>query len=1243
MAFSRQELVFAGLGIFFSWHTTVYWLPSLRYVPLAFLLGFLTAVGGLAYIVATSSRGAQHAQTLPLPPTTLFFTSKENWKQEVKALERRTTYIRPTIWDGSTGISARIGALVEYILRDFVKSWYIKISLGSSFTNEVDRAIRLTVRNILLSSAKLDLPDFVVTRVLPIINGHLKAFAEAERGVRGRDLNLTVTESNELDIAIASRYRDGRLHPAASLGPSKTNALQQQHMRRLVEKLINEILPENMTSSATVLALIREILACAVLQPVMQALSDPDVINQMIEGYGRSVISERKNVRKLRAALEAHATPVAKRPAARGILHLNVTDSEKAYEKFIRSIRQCGSLTEARHSQAELVHQIKRDAALPNQDPTYLRRLELGRKLLDQKIADLSLGSPVRPKKSRSDSADITGSPVSKKDSKNLKQVLYDASGLSYFMEYMDRQGLMVFVQFWVVVDGLRNPLDDEAQASGSVSWTKGDRQDIQQISQAYMGKSELKVSPAVQKSVRSFLLAGNKATQEQFMTARGALLSVQQDVFVELNEKHFPSFQKTDLYYKWLAIEATTSAMTTSKPGGSISGIENDGNWSSPMHPRREASQPAPARLKQPDLRRAIASVVDLPTTIKSDGPAAEQRRSLDGGSSGRRPLFDDDDNHSEDMINSTHSLESEPDSNAPEGADQAQAVAAVQAALNDIVEEKPENNALVIDRVASPISHPASPSSLRESFDFSGRSGATTSVSTPNRVASPPGKDRPSLSSLGLLGTAAQPTVFNKEDLFGEAEKLWEEGADDTDVGMKVDEQIQEAAPGDLGLAEVVQSLTLDINKLEAQQNILDTLTRKAELTGNAAELKILRKSKTSLDREIRRKELQRQQYIVQEADNNLYGRASISIKSIMIGTEEDGHEFALYVIEIQRQAGEKSSAVNWAIARRYSEFYELHKQLRAHYPMIKDLDFPRRQMVLTLQKDFLRKRRAALERYLRDLLTKPQICRSIQFRAFLSQQVIRPITDTNGRQIDRQDFITRIYNSVTDGMEEFLGNVPVLDQLSVAGQNLITAATALPASTLSNGGNVNASNALSSSWVNDPRSAGEAEAEISSLESRNSGVVSFIQPICDIFLEIFQLNQGNNWLRGRALVVVLQQLLGGTIERKVRETFRSLTADDAIIRHLDTVTEMLWPGGKFRTSPPIRTPEEKAKSRREAGLVLATLLPDVAGGVVGRGNAVQAGRRIFATLNNERLNQHLLYTVTDEFVDTVFGIRV
>lgn len=31
-------------------------------------------------------------------------------------------------------------------------------------------------------------------------------------------------------------------------------------------------------------------------------------------------------------------------------------------------------------------------------------------------------------------------------------------------------------------------------------------------------------------------------------------------------------------------------------------------------------------------------------------------------------------------------------------------------------------------------------------------------------------------------------------------------------------------------------------------------------------------------------------------------------------------------------------------------------------------------------------------------------------------------------------------------------------------------------------------------------------------------------FVKFICDIFLEVFELNKGNNWLRGRVVVVVL-----------------------------------------------------------------------------------------------------------------------
>lgn len=276
------------------------------------------------------------------------------------------------------------------------------------------------------------------------------------------------------------------------------------------------------------------------------------------------------------------------------------------------------------------------------------------------------------------------------------------------------------------------------------------------------------------------------------------------------------------------------------------------------------------------------------------------------------------------------------------------------------------------------------------------------------------------------------------------------------------------------------------------------------------------------------------------------------------------------------------------------------------------------------MKLQKKFLQNRRLALEHYLQQLLQMPDVCRSRELRSFLSQQSITSPQETSNVS-NAQDIVSRIYNSVTDGMDEFLGNVSVLDQLSVAGQNLISAAT----------------NQLGMSQGDivplDPGPVAEAEAELSAFEDKE--LEPFVKPICDIFLETFELNRGNNWLRGRAVIVVLHQLLGGTIERKIREIVKSFTEEDSLLKYIDMIKETMWPGGGPMREAKSRTAVEKKKSRSEASMMLATLVPDLAGNVVGRANAQAAARRISATMNNARLNQHLVFTILDEIVGVLF----
>lgn len=97
-----------------------------------------------------------------------------------------------------------------------------------------------------------------------------------------------------------------------------------------------------------------------------------------------------------------------------------------------------------------------------------------------------------------------------------------------------------------------------------------------------------------------------------------------------------------------------------------------------------------------------------------------------------------------------------------------------------------------------------------------------------------------------------------------------------------------------------------------------------------------------------------------------------------------------------------------------------------------------------------------------------------------------------------------------------------------------------------------------------------------------------------------------------------------------------------------------DSLWPGGQLKAASVARTPEDKARTRDEANRKLSALVPgtflykksysttgltnhvscvDLAANMIGRSNARRGARRIFAVLQNRRLNQHIAYTVLDE----------
>lgn len=883
MALHHRDLVIASVGGFIAWGLVVRWLPILRYLGYALVLGVaLSCVGFLCLVILTIR--TQNGKVNSSKDVSVAFVRPAHWRKEVLNLRKIARYRPRPLYPQSFVVSEEIDGLLSLVSRDFISSWYHNISPNPSFANEIDRVVRIALENFRDRLLGEDLISLIVSRVFPILTTHLREFDVAERSVRGRNLNRNVTESEELDLAIAKKFREGRLHTAVALSASDQKLVQQEYLRKIAVGLLPQLFPSSVLNSRIVSVLVREIIACAVLLPLVTALSDPDTWNQLMEAYGRTALQDRKTVRKLRAALDQHASPAPKPKRDQPFPRLAANDSERAFERFVRAIRRCNNLSDARRFRALVASQLKRESIVEGQDQVYLRRLETGKRVLDQKVTKLSVtGEASHVPAAMTNTRHVNPTTP---DESSLVDVMRSASGLSYFMEFMDRQHLMSLVQFWIVVDGFRSPLEDDfgdENSPSSATWTTADRNDLALLSETYLTKPEFKVSEDSRRLVKEFLIAGKRATPEQYRKARTVVLTTQSAVLEELESVYYPKFKESDLYWKYLASdEAPGSQVPAQNP--SPPAVTLDAPERRPLPPLLVRTTSQTSNRISKDLRRAAVSSSDVRGMGKLFDDDDSRRHSIDSERSA--PLFDDD-YDTDHLATSTASL-GKDSQNGDNDAAQNQVLENMEAALNDIITNEPKS-AGVEDLKGS--------DALSSSLYETERPSPRNSSETPRDDGRPIEKARKSIATLGLVDRGSRLGVFD-DDLFPDQQKFIEDEYEEP-IGEEKDpaDEVHEAAPGDLGLTEAIGALTTEIDKLSAQDSVVEALTRKAELTNNTAELRILRKSKASIQREIHRKEMQRQQYIIQESDNSLYGRSTVRIKSVVAGKEEDdGREFAM-----------------------------------------------------------------------------------------------------------------------------------------------------------------------------------------------------------------------------------------------------------------------------------------------------------------------------------------------------------
>lgn len=270
MALKGRDVLIASIVCFVAWGYATSWFPSIRWAGYAFVAGVATTILCILLALLLTSRGSAYSRrNRSSRPNAVKFAGSEAWRRETTALRARQTYVKQPLYPDSPKVSDALDDILRLIARDFVTSWYSHISKSPVFPNEVDSNVRHAFINVRDRLFATDLVEAVTVRIVPILTSHFRDFYEAERAVRGRKLNRDVTESEELDLAIAAKYRDGKLHPAASLAYSDTKLLQQEHLRNLVTGILPCVLPRKSLNSGAVSSIIREIVTCAVLFPVM--------------------------------------------------------------------------------------------------------------------------------------------------------------------------------------------------------------------------------------------------------------------------------------------------------------------------------------------------------------------------------------------------------------------------------------------------------------------------------------------------------------------------------------------------------------------------------------------------------------------------------------------------------------------------------------------------------------------------------------------------------------------------------------------------------------------------------------------------------------------------------------------------------------------------------------------------------------------------------------------------------------
>ncbi|KAI5793462.1 PXA domain-containing protein [Pyronema domesticum] len=165
----------------------------------------------------------------------------------------------------SANVDTQLYAFIAIIIRDFVTSWYSHVSQDHTFTDEIVALIAHCTRSLEERMRKLDLEVLLLDEIPAILEAHVRDFRTAsDRVSTALAPNLTLPEL----------FRSYQPHPASDN--------ERLYLKLLSNNILSVLLPSEDLESGCERSLLREIVANIILGNILDKLSEPFALYEII-------------------------------------------------------------------------------------------------------------------------------------------------------------------------------------------------------------------------------------------------------------------------------------------------------------------------------------------------------------------------------------------------------------------------------------------------------------------------------------------------------------------------------------------------------------------------------------------------------------------------------------------------------------------------------------------------------------------------------------------------------------------------------------------------------------------------------------------------------------------------------------------------------------------------------------------------------------------------------------------------